>query len=697
MTSPSIRTLFPLPTNGGIDKTYPELVRSMSCTCPAGAIIKPSIQPITGFNMGDIIADQAKLLSAFAAGYSMLTVVMKLVTCIIDVICALTNPFSLIAAVIRLFGSCIPDFILILPQLAIPAMILCLIKIILAIVTYVITVIIPLIQDIISNIQDLIDAMSTGNQQAVNAVAFKIVSLLRELMNVVGIMAALDAILAMVKALLGLGIGIPCGGSGGSCGGCGDDQCPEVFENFTLNGSDGVLTVTPMFGGSSLSYFLRFASAVHKEDFLALSSFFPDGIDYASVTDYRKIPYYLYCDGYYAVTSVIVSGDESENGTLDIMRIPDRQHSDGYLSSIYRSSNGAANVDDLNPGRYARFGTRTPQFSSSDGYDGMWLEIMDSDSTGAVKNSGTFQIISAYDAYNVKIDHLTANSWLASGLYNPASGPGSKMVWRKIAAPSSGSGLSYVLGINHEELLRHNMIGVGCHPDVKAAVRGAKNRSPYLDIPIPELPDISGAATAAMACITAIAPIDADTQYIIDNYGSIAQGAATAGVCVSNVLGTLANDVVLYAEQIYPRVLSRDKSLLSANRYFQTAGGDIVISIIPIDINGNRLADDLPPGVVDVKAFSTFGTISSVVEVMDAYGASTGEFRATLTSKITGAAEVTATVADQYISDFDTSISPPDYVTRKLTLVFTDIKPADAAPQDSREPLGAVGSNSGVR
>jgi len=684
MAAPVIPILFPLPTDGGRDKTYPELVRSMSCTCPAGAIIKPSIAPIPGFNLGDIIADQSKLLAALAAGYSMLTVVMKLVSCIIDVLCALINPFSTIAAVVRLFGSCLPDFILLLPQLAIPAIILCMIKIILAIITYIVTVIIPLIQDIIANVQDLIDAISTGNQHAIQAVAFKIVSILKELYNVVGILAALDAVLAMVKALLSLGIGIPCGGGGGSCSGCGEAQCPSVFDNFTLSGADGMLTATVVYSGSLLSYFLTFTSAAHNEDFLALRPFFPTGVDYSTITDSTKVPYLLNCNGYYTVTSV------DEDGALSLFPLPQQQHNDGYLSSVYCSSAISTPVDPT--GRYARFGTRAakPQFSSGD--VGVYLELLDSDSTGAAKNNGTFRISSVYDGYNVVLDHLSASAWDAQALYNPSFGSGWKVVWRKVYVPSTVGPRPYTLVINHEELIRRNVISVGCHPDVRTAVKGAKNRSPYLDVPIPPLPDIEGLAAAATACLTAIAPIDVDSQYVIDNYGSIAQAAVTAGDCLNSALGTLASSMVSYASDIYPRVFSLDKSLLSADRSIQIAGGDIVVSVIPIDINGNRLADDLPPGVVEVKVFTTFGTLSVVEEILDDSGVSTGEFRATLTSRIIGTAEVTATVADQYVSNFDTTLNPPDYVPRTLELSFVDARPADTKPQDTMEPLGIAGT-----
>jgi hypothetical protein len=599
----------------------------------------------------------------------------------------LVNPFSTIAAVVRLFGSCLPDFILLLPQLAIPAIILCIIKIILAFITWVVTVLIPLIQDIIANVQDLIEAFDSGNKHAIQAVAFKIVSILKELQNVLGILAALDAVLAMVKALMGLGIGIPCGGS---CGGCGGEQCPPVFDNSSLSGTDGILTATPMYSGDLLNYWLTFSSAANNENFLALRPFFPTGIDYGSITDITKVPYALYCDGYYAVTSV------DEDGLLSLIQLSQPQHNDGYLSSVYNLLGVPTSVDPT--GQYARFGTRAakPQFSSSDASGSVYLELVDSDSTGAAKNNGTFKIVSVYDGYNVKLDHIDASAWEIQNSYNPSSGAGSTIVWRKVCALSSLAARPYTLYINHEELIRHSVISVGCHPAVKSAVQGAKNRNPDLDVPIPTLPDVDGYVAAAVGCITAIAPLDVDSQYVIDNYGSIAQGAVVAADCITSALASLATGLVSYAGEIYPRMFSLDKSLLLADRMTQIAGGDIIVSVVPIDINGNKLADDLPPGVVEVKIFTTFGTLSSVEEILDDSGVSTGEFRAVLTSRVVGIAEVTATVADRYVSDFDTTLNPPDYVPRTLELSFVEARPADTKPQDTREPLGIAGTG-GVR
>jgi aspartate ammonia-lyase len=173
-----------------------------------------------------------------------------MISCIIDVICALVNPFSLIFAIIRLFGTCLPDFILIFPQFAIPAKIMCIIKIILSIVDYILNVIVPIIEEIISNIQNLYEAFAKKNEDAQAAIAFKIVALFKEIFNILGILTALLPLWEMVKALLKLGIGIPCGGKGGSCVGCGDDQCPEAIQQYNIAGNDGVMTVGNLLGSN---------------------------------------------------------------------------------------------------------------------------------------------------------------------------------------------------------------------------------------------------------------------------------------------------------------------------------------------------------------------------------------------------------------------------------------------------------------
>ena len=110
-TSPEQKEKNPLPEEGEQPETFPKLTDKMQCTCAGGAIISPISLPSATINLGDIVAAQAAALSAFTSAYSIVTVVIRMIGCIIDVICALTNPFALISAIIRLFGTaCLTSF-----------------------------------------------------------------------------------------------------------------------------------------------------------------------------------------------------------------------------------------------------------------------------------------------------------------------------------------------------------------------------------------------------------------------------------------------------------------------------------------------------------------------------------------------------------------------------------------------------------
>lgn len=90
MTSPNNPEIALPPSS--IEKTYSELIQKLTCTCAAGAYIKSSPVPSATINMGDIIAVQMAILSGFTAGYSIVVVAIRMISCIIDVLCALMNP-----------------------------------------------------------------------------------------------------------------------------------------------------------------------------------------------------------------------------------------------------------------------------------------------------------------------------------------------------------------------------------------------------------------------------------------------------------------------------------------------------------------------------------------------------------------------------------------------------------------------------
>jgi hypothetical protein len=620
-----------------IENTYPELINKLACTCPAGALIQPAPLPSATINLGDIIADHARILSSFTSSYGMITSVIRMIACIIDVICALLNPFTVPGAVIRLFGTCLPDFILIFPQLAIPAIIICMIKIVLSIVEYVTETIIPIVDDIISNVEMLNDAFANDNEDAKTAIAFKIVSLFKIFADTTGILTAMIALWEMIKALLDLGVAVPCGGSGGSCDGCGDDQCPDTIKQSSISGTDGVLIV--LYGSDPFDFELRFFSSSKQSDFLVIRDFFPKGFDYSQIKDEDDLPYVIGVDGNtYAVTGV------DSGGTADLSPIQGEFNSDGFISSL--NLNGIPYLDPLS----TRFGTSTLTFNSS--FTNRYIELQEvrQSESAAAANNGVWRIDTVYDAYNVLLKR-SEDTWDDFAILNPAP----HLRWKmKPSTPSSGGNKTFQVDINHGELLRHELIGIGCLPAVRTTIDGFNNRFPEAsDFSLPELPDLDEVISDINDSLYAVAPASVDSQWVLDNYDHIEDTIDDLVPNVTSILNDFEEDMLDYVDEVYPKVFNKENSTITAVPAIQIVGHQSIITVTPIDNNGGKLSKGLPAGTIDVKIFATGGTLSSVTDVIDEYGATTGDFTATLIHDDPLTIEVTATVGGVYISDFN--------------------------------------------
>lgn len=92
-------------------------------------------------------------------GFQTLLIPVKIIFCIIDVICALINPFALIFAIIRLF-QCLYDLIALLPQISVPVMFL---SLVLHVVTLLECLFTKIIETIIV-INEIITAIDTAVQ-----------------------------------------------------------------------------------------------------------------------------------------------------------------------------------------------------------------------------------------------------------------------------------------------------------------------------------------------------------------------------------------------------------------------------------------------------------------------------------------------------------------------------------------------------
>ena len=689
MSVPIIPVQVNLPPEGNQPQTYGDYLDMMNCSCVVGTLVTPS-PFFSGFlDLGSLLADILKFLGVFTSIYKIIARILKIIGCIIEIFCALMNPFKTIAAIIKFFMICMPELLELFPQFAILLFIICLIKIILSIIIYILTVLIPLIADIVHNILEIKRGIEEGNVEAYMAIAFKLTSLFEELRSLLAILALLAPIMEMIKNLLMMGMGIPCRGKDKD-----DPECPEVFNESTYSGKDGILSVVYK-SDKPLDYKIVFSSEKNKSALKAVKDFFPSGVNYDNIDDVLNAPYSIKFvgnktlgeqDGYYSVTST------NKHGEAHLQTLAQTENTDGYLSSVVMIDGYKRDI--LDP--EARIGTPSGTFTQKD--VGNYI-IMSDARAGHGQNSGTWEITQVYDAKNVKVTLSDPEGkWLDARntlTRNPSVDAHDYIYWNLAPyVPSPGENKEYVFTINYEELIRRNVISVGCHPAVKASIQATADRfpeitsEPNLGMP-PEaiLPDVNKLIADVNAAVDKVCPKNADTNYILAHYPEIEAAIPYMYPEIEAALNAFKGDCLDYVKYVLPRVINPELSVLDANPKLQLVGDPININIIAYDRSGDRLGKGLPPGLVTAEALTTAGNISSTVEVLDSNGAVNGDFAAVLNSNIPLKANITATILGRFISDFNGSVLVPRVVEVEFVEPF-EMARRRGITDTSAEPLG---------
>ena len=307
-----------------------DLVNKISALFPSGTF-KPNIDDFTK-SILDAIASIMTQLAPFLSLYNFIMALFNLIICIIEVLCAIPNPIKIAKAMIKLFKKCLPPFLLLFPWLALIAMIIALLLLILALIEYIISVIIGIIMDIIKDILTLKKAIELNNADAMIAEIRKIASLTCLIQNILAILVALGAIIAIIESLAKFTGGNVCD-DGDPDGCCSPDVCPPFIKNnpdgvtgtmgdltyFNQVGTDvGGLFDPAAFGGTipeglaailnipplrTESWQLCNASLVQAYKFsdiitpifsvnpFGVSIFWPEGLGFSSTAEPGKVPY----------------------------------------------------------------------------------------------------------------------------------------------------------------------------------------------------------------------------------------------------------------------------------------------------------------------------------------------------------------------------------------------------------------------
>lgn len=243
----SLPNLNPFPA--GFPEDLLDLLNKLQLLIPPGAL-KPQLNPNFGKDVFDAIMKLLDQFMPFLMLYKFFLPVLELIICIIEVLCALMNPFKLIGALNRLFTQCIPAFLNLFPIFALIIMIISLLLLIIALIEYIIQQIIKLIKVILRNILAIKKAFSDGDADGILAIAKKLGSLLCMFQNLFVLLALFNIIIQIIRDILSLAFSIPpCddGDPGNADGCCTPDVCPSIVKTQYTNNT-GTFKYLPKVG-----------------------------------------------------------------------------------------------------------------------------------------------------------------------------------------------------------------------------------------------------------------------------------------------------------------------------------------------------------------------------------------------------------------------------------------------------------------
>lgn len=225
-----------IPYPDGFPEDLLDLMNKLQLLIPPGAL-KPQLNPNFGKDVYDGIMKLLDQFMPFLMLYKFFLPILNLIICIIEVLCALMNPFALISALNRLFTQCIPEFLNLFPIFALILMIISLLLLLLALILYIIDQILKFIKAILRNINALVKAFNSANATSVLNIAKKLGALLCIFQNLFVLLALFAIIIQVIKDILSLLFSIPpCdgGGPGSTEGCCAATYCPTIVQgNFT--------------------------------------------------------------------------------------------------------------------------------------------------------------------------------------------------------------------------------------------------------------------------------------------------------------------------------------------------------------------------------------------------------------------------------------------------------------------------------
>jgi hypothetical protein len=553
------------------------------------------------------------MIAPFLSLYNFFQALLNLIICIIEVICAIANPFALVAAVIKLFKTCIPPFLNLFPWIALIIMILSILLLIIALIEYILARILQLIEALLANLIILANGASLQDAESTAAAAIKIASLLCLIENLMAVFSAIAAIMSIIDALSRLAGFTICGPSSGCCG---NDICPPFIRN-NPNGITGTLgellyyrEIDPSFPTNffdraeswqfynedlSAEYIFRdIITPVANENGEFGGIFWPDGISFPSNTVNREAPYNLdltiksFDPRFFHPTDL--GGPRNFNINKAIVQYKP-------VIGVYNQANQ--------------------------------LDV-------STNPNGTLNLIGGLVTEEDGTPYIVNGSQatLQTFIHSPINNSGT--------APPTDDGyyipnIDFTLNINHPALIKYSLITLGCVPEVAAETALINATTDFRSAfdkggSLPNIPN-------AQRCVSnAISRIRSDVS--IEN---VSEQAAVIETCLRDLLNETTTSFCSFLKV----AVSPFNSIFDISPDLQFVTREIEVKVTLNDANGINVAQKIPDGCDPsqwLEGNVTFGEISEFV--FDGYG----QFLAYISSDQPGSGELTVSWDNNILS-----------------------------------------------
>lgn len=659
----------------GIPEDIIELIERFFALFPTGIKFEPTADKFFK-TIWDALASVFEKIAPFLGFYKFIQALLNIILCIIDVLCALLNPWATVRAVKRLFKQCLPNFLALFPWLALIIMIIALILLLIALIKYIIDLIISYINQIIKNIKVLVASVQKGDEDSILAAINKLSYLLCLIEQVFAILLAIAALFAIIRPLMGI--------TGRTSCSKGDDCCTEEFcPGFIAENPQGLMATT-----GRLLYYREISPVV--SDFGAVDPIFETLFSNLSLT-LRKEKWQFLDDspGEYTFLDIITPTPEngftfwpegeSYGSSANPVKVP-------YLldMNINLDPSNWGNPDDV--GGFREFYIKDIIVSQQP-----TVFPTDEKGTSPIINgfgnivtmlngtiSGTLVLLGG-SVYEVTSDGYTP--YLIDGSQATLESLVSREALSSNELPNYDDGynfldVTYNLRINHEVLVGKQLITSMCVPDLD--IESAVFNSEYDDQrsvieKIGDLPDIGTLSrdrtggTGTLGCLARA--LTKFRSNVNEETANTFLEEATA--CLTDLL-TQSQD--FYCRAV-AEVADRFASQATIDPDIQWVGREIQVTATIRDKTGTQIGvgvdDEALVACMEnlLRAEVTLGRVSEFV--YDGYG----QFIATITSEEVGEGELKVFIAGEQLADVinrDDADAESQIVNRVIAYEFVD-------------------------